>query len=68
MPGRALRVLQQADEVEAILAAASIDDPGGALTATAAQARTAALRPLATAVREARRAAVTEAVRVLVPR
>jgi hypothetical protein len=68
MPGRALRVLQQADEVEAILAAASIDDPGGALTAAAAQARNAALRPLASAVREARRAAVTEAVRVLVPR
>ncbi len=67
MPARALRVLQQADEVEAILAAATIDDPGGALTATAAQARGAALRPLATAVREARRAAVAEAVRVLVP-
>ena len=68
MPPHALRVLQHADEVEAILAAASIDDPGGALTATAAQARNAALRPLATAVREARRAAVAEAVRILVPR
>ncbi len=68
MPGHALRVLQHADEVEAILAAASIGDPGGALTATAAQARTAALRPLTTAVREARRAAVAEAVRILVPR
>jgi hypothetical protein len=66
MPGHSLRVLQQADEVEAILAAASVDDPGGALSASAAQARTEALRPLATAVRVARRAAVAEAVRVLV--
>lgn len=65
MPPHALRVLQQADEVEAILAAASVDDPGGALSASAAQARTDALRPLATAVRVARRAAVGEAVRVL---
>jgi hypothetical protein len=65
MPAHALRVLQQADEVEAILAAASVDDPGGALTASAARARTDALRPLATAVRLARRAAVAEAVRVL---
>ncbi len=31
MPGQALRVLQHADEVEAILAAASVDEPGGAL-------------------------------------
>ncbi len=65
MPGRALRVLEQADEVEAILAAADVDDPGGALSAPAAAARSAALRPLATLVREARRAAVAEAVRVL---
>ena len=35
------------------------------LTATAAQARTDALRPLATAIRVARRAAVADAVRVL---
>ena len=65
MPGQALRVLQQADEVEAILAAASVDEPGGALTASAATARRAALRPIETAVRVARRAAVAEAVRVL---
>lgn len=65
MPGRALRVFEQADEVEAILAAADIDDPGGALSASSAAARSAALRPLATLVREARRAAVAEAVRVL---
>jgi hypothetical protein len=65
MPPAALRVLQHADEVEAILAAASVDEPGGALSATAAAARREALRPLTTAVRVARRAAVTEAVRVL---
>ena len=65
MPGAALRVLQNADEVEAILAAASVDEPGGALSASAAAARREALRPLETAVRVARRAAVTEAVRVL---
>ncbi|MDN5857314.1 MAG: hypothetical protein L0H84_01705 [Pseudonocardia sp.] len=67
MPGRALRVLQQADEVEAILAAALLDDPGGALSASAAGARRDALRPLDAAVRMARRAAVAEAVRVLAP-
>ena len=65
MPPNALRVLQHADEVEAILAAASVDEPGDALTASAARARTDALRPLATAVRVARRAAVAEAVHVL---
>ena len=65
MPGQALRVLQHADEVEAILAAASGDEPGGALSASAATARRDALRPIETAVRVARRAAVAEAVRVL---
>jgi hypothetical protein len=65
MPGQALRVLQHADEVEAILAAASVDEPGGALSASAAVARREALRPIETAVRVARRAAVAEAVRVL---
>ena len=65
MPAQALRVLQHADEVVAILAAASADDPGGALSASAATARDEALRPIATAVRVARRAAVAEAVRVL---
>jgi hypothetical protein len=33
MPAQALRVLQHADEVEAILSAASVDEPGGALSA-----------------------------------
>jgi hypothetical protein len=65
MPPQALRVLQHADEVEAILAAASVDEPGGALSASAARARREALRPIETAVRVARRAAVAEAVRVL---
>lgn len=65
MPPQALRVLQHADEVEAILAAAKIDEPGGAVSASAATARREALRPIETAVRVARRAAVAEAVRVL---
>lgn len=65
MPGQALRVLQHADEVEAILAAAHVDEPGGALSASAAEARREALRPIETSVRVARRAAVAEAVRVL---
>ncbi|MFY9809619.1 MAG: hypothetical protein WCC38_11985 [Pseudonocardiaceae bacterium] len=67
-PGRALRVLEQADEVEAILRAADTDNLGGALSASVAAARSAALRPLFTAVREARRSAVAEAVRALTPR
>jgi hypothetical protein len=65
MPPHALRVLQHADEVEAILAAAKVDEPGGALSASAATARREALRPIETTVRIARRAAVAEAVRVL---
>ena len=64
-PGRPLRVLQHADEVEAILLAASGDDTGGAVSSSAVLARTDALRPLATAVRGARVAAVAETVRVL---
>jgi hypothetical protein len=65
MPGRSLLVLQRADEVEAILALALNDEPGGALSASAAAQRSDALRPLSDAVRTARCAAVTEAVRVL---
>ena len=64
-PARVLRVLEQADEVAAIVAAADGDDPGGALSASAAQARSAALRTLASAVRTARCAALAEAVRAL---
>ena len=67
-PARALRVLEQADEVEAILRVADTDSLGGAVSASVAAARSAALRPLFTAVREARRSAVAEAVRALTPR
>ncbi|GHF51520.1 hypothetical protein FHX82_004029 [Amycolatopsis bartoniae] len=63
-PGRALRVLQRAEEVGAILAVAEIDEPGGALSASAATLRADALRPLGNAVRLARYAAVNEAVRL----
>ncbi|MGH3518794.1 MAG: hypothetical protein ACRDQ7_15520 [Haloechinothrix sp.] len=65
MPGRALRVLQRADEVAAIVDLADADDPGGALSASAALRRAEALRPLISAVRDARRAAIGEAVQVL---
>ncbi|MFD2417003.1 hypothetical protein [Amycolatopsis pigmentata] len=64
-PGRALRVLQRAEEVGAIIALAQADDPGGALSASAAARRADALRPLGEAVRVARFAAVNEAVRLL---
>lgn len=64
-PGRALRVLQRAEEVAAILALADADQPGGALSASAVSRRADALRPLTDAVRTARCAAVNEAVRVL---
>ncbi|WP_329047526.1 hypothetical protein OG738_35535 [Amycolatopsis sp. NBC_01488] len=63
-PGRALRVLQRAEEIAAILAIASSDDPGGAISASASSLRAQALRPLSEAVRTARFAAVNEAVRV----
>jgi hypothetical protein len=63
-PGRALRVLQRAEEVDAILALAQTDEPGGALSASAAVQRADALRPLSDAIRTARAAAVNETVRV----
>lgn len=65
MPPRAIRVLQRATEVEAILQVASGDAPGAALSARTAEARSQALRPLITAVRSARCAAVEESVRIL---
>ncbi|MBB4677667.1 hypothetical protein HNR67_003785 [Crossiella cryophila] len=65
MPGRALRVLERAAEVAAIVRAAMSDPDGGAVSASAARARTAALKPLSDAVRSARCAAVGEAVRQL---
>jgi hypothetical protein len=77
-PSRVLRVLEQADEVSAILAAAGEAQSGeaqsggpqtvrhSAAVSTAEFAtRSTALRPLAAAVRTARLAAVAEAVRVL---
>lgn len=63
MPGRSLRVLQRADEVAAILALADDDDPGGAVSASAAAQRAEALRPPRGAVRTARCAAIAEATR-----
>ncbi|HEY3606490.1 MAG TPA: hypothetical protein VGL06_03270 [Pseudonocardiaceae bacterium] len=65
MPSRALRVLQRAGEVAAILQVATSDDPGGAVSASAIRRHAEALRPLDHAVRTARRAAVAEAVRAL---
>ncbi|MEV4319893.1 hypothetical protein [Actinocrispum sp. NPDC049592] len=65
MPQKALRVLQRASEVAAILEVAAEDDPGGALSSSAALRRAEALRPLADAVRVARCAAVDDAVRAL---
>jgi hypothetical protein len=65
MPPRALRVLQRATEVSAILELAGEDEPGGALSASAATKREQALRPLFDAVRIARCAAIDEAVRTL---
>lgn len=65
MPSRALRVLQRANEVAAILTVATTDAPGAAVSASAMRRRTDALRPLDHAVRAARTAAVNEAVRVL---
>lgn len=67
-PPRALRVLQRASEVEAILWIATEDAPGGALSASAVRARTQALRPLFDAVRAARQSAAAEMVRVLAAR
>lgn len=64
-PPRALRVLDQAEHIAAILTAATADTPGGAQTAAAAIGREELLRPLWTAVRTAQRAAVDESVRVL---
>lgn len=65
MPNRALRVLQRASEVAAILQVATSDEPGGAVSASAIRRRAEALHPLHHAVRTARRAAVAEAVRTL---
>lgn len=63
MPSRAVRILQRATEVEAILRVASGDAPGGALSASATSARASALAPLSHAIRFARYAAINEATR-----
>jgi hypothetical protein len=65
MPSRALRVLQRANEVSAILQVATTAGPGGAVSASAMRRRTEALKPLDHAVRTARMSAINEAVRVL---
>lgn len=64
-PQRAVRVLQRAAEVRAILHVATDDAPGAAVSASAMRGRVEALRPLFDAVRSARCAAVAEMVRVL---
>jgi hypothetical protein len=78
-PSRVLRVLEQADEVSAILAAAGGGAPtvelqtvetravkhSAAISTAELATRSTALRPLAVAVRTARLAAVAETVRVL---
>lgn len=60
MPSRAMRVLQRAEEIAAILDLAHRDEPGGALSASAAMRRAELLRPLEDAVRQARCAAINE--------
>lgn len=65
VPPRALRVLQRAAEVEVILWVATEDAPGGALSASAIEARVTALRPLFDSVRAARTSAVAEMVRAV---
>lgn len=67
-PGRALRVLQRAEEIGAILEVATAEEPGGALSASAAERRADALRPLSEAVRTARCAATNEAARTFADR
>lgn len=66
-PARALRILDTADQVAAILTVAG-ESSGRAQTATGAAARDDTLRPLWTAVRTARVAAVTSCVREGLPR
>jgi hypothetical protein len=53
-PPRAIALLAQAERLQAVLDVAFTDPTGGAIDRTGIAARTAALRPLATAVRRAR--------------
>lgn len=66
-PARVLRILDTADQVAAILTVAG-ESSGRAQTATGASVRDDALRPLWTAVRTARVAAVTSCVHAGLPR
>ncbi|MGW6693042.1 hypothetical protein ACWF62_04630 [Rhodococcus sp. NPDC054953] len=66
-PARVLRILDTADQVAAILTVAG-ESSGRAQTATGAAARDDTLRPLWSAVRTARMAAVTACVRAEQPR
>lgn len=59
IPARALRILDTADQVAAILVVAEEDSPTEAPSASGAAAREQLLRPLWTAVRTARTAAVS---------
>ncbi|MDH6678842.1 hypothetical protein M2284_003055 [Rhodococcus sp. LBL1] len=63
VPTRALRILDSADQVVAILAVAEDDSPTEAPSASSAAAREDLLRPLWTAVRTARVAAVSACAR-----
>lgn len=56
-PARAVALLSQAERLQAVLDLALADPRGGAVDRAGIAARTAALRPLATAVRRARMAA-----------
>lgn len=62
LPERTTRVLDTADRVDAILDAARTSAPSQAASSTGAEAREAVLRPLQSAVRTARRAAVRAAI------
>lgn len=55
-PGPAVRLVAQAERLQAVLDIAALDPTGGAVDRTGIAARTDALRPLATAVRRARMA------------
>lgn len=63
MPTRALRILDSSDQVAAILSVAEHDSPTEAPSATGAAAREELLRPLWSAVRTARVAAVSASAR-----
>lgn len=53
-PSPAVRLVAQAERLQAVLDVAALDPTGGAIDRTGIAARTDALRPLATAVRRAR--------------